>query len=154
MSCRRVKAYAAAQAVGQGAAEIDMVIQIGTAMEGRLDAIEGEIREVVRAAAGTAIKVILECCYLNDAVKRELVERAIAGGATFVKTSTGFGSGGATEDDVRLLCAAAADRIGVKAAGGIRDWPFCQRLLSLGANRIGTSAGPRIIEQWRHSVGL
>ncbi|MFA7535158.1 MAG: deoxyribose-phosphate aldolase [Desulfuromonadales bacterium] len=148
------KAFAAAQAAAQGAEEIDMVIHLGAALAGRLDEVEEEIREVVRAADGTAIKVILECCYLPDALKKALVTRVVAAGAAYVKTSTGFGPGGATEADVRLLSAAADSRIGVKAAGGIRDWSFCQRLLSGGATRIGTSAGPRIVSQWRQAVGL
>lgn len=149
-----VKAFAAARSVAEGAAEVDMVIHPGAALEGKLQAIEEEIREVVRSADGAIVKVILECCYLTEPLKIALVERAVAGGAAFVKTSTGFGPAGATEADVRLLHTAAAGRLDIKAAGGIRDLAFCQRLLAAGATRIGTSAGPHIINQWRQTAGL
>ncbi len=149
-----VKAFAAGRAVASGAGEIDMVIHLGAVREGRLDVVQGEIAEVVRSSHGAAVKVILECCFLDNALKMALMERAIAAGAAFVKTSTGFGPSGATEMDVRLLAGAAAGRIGVKAAGGIRDWPFCCQLLAAGASRIGTSAGPQIIRQWRQEQGL
>ncbi|WP_459861571.1 deoxyribose-phosphate aldolase [Desulfuromonas carbonis] len=118
--------------------EIDMVIHLGAVREGRFDAVTQEIRQVVRAARGAVVKVIIECCYLGDDQKRTLVDCVVAGGAAYVKTSTGFGSGGATLDDVRLLVTAAAGRIQVKAAGGIRDWSACQPLLAAGATRIGT----------------
>jgi deoxyribose-phosphate aldolase len=111
--------------------------------------VEAEIREVVAAARSARVKVILECCYLDDPLKAALVEGVVAAGAAWVKTSTGFGSGGATEADVRLLAAAAAGRIGVKAAGGIRDWTTCRALLAAGATRIGSSAGVSILQQWR-----
>ncbi|GAB6082465.1 hypothetical protein JCM30471_13790 [Desulfuromonas carbonis] len=115
-----------------------MVIHLGAVREGRFDAVTQEIRQVVRAARGAVVKVIIECCYLGDDQKRTLVDCVVAGGAAYVKTSTGFGSGGATLDDVRLLVTAAAGRIQVKAAGGIRDWSACQPLLAAGATRIGT----------------
>jgi deoxyribose-phosphate aldolase len=136
-------------AIAAGATEIDMVIHLGAALEQRLPAIESEIGQIVGAAPGAVVKVILECCYLSDALKRDLVEVAIAGGAGFIKTSTGYGSGGATPEDVRLLVAAAAGRIRVKAAGGIRDGESCRRMLAAGATRIGTSAGVAIVQGWR-----
>lgn len=143
------KAFEAAEAVRGGAAEIDMVIHLGAALDGRLEYIEEEIRRVVEASAGAAVKVILECSALDDRLKRGLTERVVAAGAAFVKTSTGFGAGGATVADVRLLAEAAAGRIGVKAAGGVRDLATFRDLLAAGATRVGTSAGIRIMEEWR-----
>lgn len=143
------KAAEAAAAVAAGATEIDMVIHLGAVFEGRLEAVAEEVRRVVAAARGAEVKVIIECCYLDDGQKRSLVECVINGGAEFVKTSTGFASGGATLADVRLLAAAAAGRIRVKAAGGIRDWAGCRAMLAAGAARIGTSAGIAIVEGWR-----
>jgi len=141
------------EAVAAGAGEIDMVIHLGAAIEGNLEAIETEIREVVKAGRSAAVKIIIECCLLDDSLKKALVERVVAGGAAYVKTSTGFGSGGATVADVRLLAAAAAGRIGVKAAGGIRDWSVCRSMLEAGATRIGSSSGIAIVEQWRQEMG-
>lgn len=143
------KIFEAREAVAAGASEIDMVIQFGAALEGNLDLVEEEIRQVVAVASPARVKVIIECCLLDDVLKRALVERVVAAGAAMVKTSTGFGSGGATPADVQLLATAAAGRIGVKAAGGIRDWPTCRALLAAGATRIGTSSGPAIVAQWR-----
>jgi deoxyribose-phosphate aldolase len=144
-----VKAFEAAEAVAAGAAEIDMVIHLGSVSEGRLEAVQAEIVQVVQAARGAAVKIILECCYLQDAEKEALVHLAVAAGAAYVKTSTGFGPGGATIADVCLLARAAAGRIGVKASGGIRDWTVCREMIEAGATRIGTSSGVAILGQWR-----
>lgn len=141
------------EAVAAGAGEIDLVIQLGAARAGELDLVEAEIRQVVAAARPAPVKVIIECCLFDDARKRELTERVAAGGAAMVKTSTGFAGGGATQADVALLAAVAAGRIGVKAAGGIRDWSACRTLLAAGATRIGTSSGVRIVEEWRSQEG-
>ena len=143
----KVAETAAARAAGAG--EIDMVIHLGAALNGNLKEVEAEIRQVVKAAEGGVVKVIIECCYLPDQLKSDLVECVVAGGAALVKTSTGFGSGGATLADVALLATAARGRIGVKAAGGIRDWATCRELLAAGATRIGTSAGVSILREWR-----
>lgn len=149
-----VKVFEARAAVAAGADEIDMVIHLGQALAGRLDEVETEIREIVAAARSAKVKVILECCYLDDPLKAALTERVVAAGAAFVKTSTGFGTGGAIEADVRLLHAIAGGRIGVKAAGGIRDWACCKTMLAAGATRIGSSSGVAILGQWRQEVGL
>ena len=148
-----VKAFEAAEAVRAGASEIDMVISLGAAKEGCLDRVEEEIRHVVVAAGDARVKVILECSALDDPLKRSLTKIAVRSGAAFVKTSTGFGAGGATLEDVRILADAAGERIGVKASAGIRDLSFCRRLLAAGATRIGTSAGVRIMEEWRRETG-
>ncbi|WP_305041709.1 deoxyribose-phosphate aldolase [Geoalkalibacter sp.] len=149
-----VKAYEAARAVQQGAKEIDMVIGLGAAREGNLRQIGEDIAGVVRAASGAEVKVILECCYFAPDEKRALAEVALAAGAGWLKTSTGFGPGGATLEDVALLLDVSRGRAGVKAAGGIRDWETCRRFLQLGAGRIGTSSGVAILHQWRAAHGL
>ncbi|BCR04392.1 deoxyribose-phosphate aldolase [Desulfuromonas versatilis] len=149
-----VKLRETAVAVASGAREIDMVIHLGAAREGRLGDVEGEIRRIVEEAGEAQVKVIIECCYLDDPLKQALTGCVAAAGAAYVKTSTGFGSGGATLDDVRLLAGAAAGRIGVKAAGGIRDWAGCRDFLQAGATRIGTSAGITIMQQWQLEQGL
>ncbi len=149
-----VKAFETVEAVSAGAEEIDMVIHLGNAHEGRFDLVEQEIRQVVKAADSARVKVIIECCYLDDPQKSLLTQKVVEAGAAYVKTSTGFGSGGATLADVRLLAAEAAGRIGVKAAGGIRDWDSCRSFLEAGATRIGTSAGTAILSQWQEREGL
>jgi deoxyribose-phosphate aldolase len=152
-SSSAVKVFETREAAAAGAGEIDMVIHLGSVLVGCLDAVEKEIREVVTAARTAKVKVIIECCYLDDLLKRALVERVVAAGAAWVKTSTGFASGGATEADVRLLSSAAAGRIGVKSAGGIRDWSCCRTMLEAGATRIGSSSGVEILRQWRQEMG-
>jgi deoxyribose-phosphate aldolase len=153
-SLSAVKVFETAEAVAAGAAEIDMVIPVGNALDGEFAAVEEEIRQVVRAAGMARVKVILECCFLDAARKIALTEAVVRAGAAYVKTSTGFGPGGATIADVELLARIAAGRIGVKAAGGIRDWITCRALLAAGATRIGSSGGVAIVEEWRRESGL
>jgi deoxyribose-phosphate aldolase len=149
-----VKAFETAEAVAAGAAEIDMVIPVGNALDGELAAVEEEIRQVVGAAGTARVKVILECCFFDTARKIALTEAVVRAKAAYVKTSTGFGPGGATIADVELLARVAAGRIGVKAAGGIRDWTVCRALLAAGATRIGSSGGVAIVDEWRRESGL
>jgi len=149
-----VKAFESSRAVASGATELDMVIHLGAAVSGRLEDVEEEIRQVVKAAGGAVVKVIIECCCLTSPLKEALVECVVRGGAGYVKTSTGFAANGATVDDVRLLARAARGRIGVKAAGGIRDWEGFRALIEAGASRIGTSAGVKIFDQWRDRDGI
>lgn len=144
-----IKAEQAAHAVRSGAQEIDMVIPLGAARLGNYGEVADDVRQVVERAEGQLVKVILECCLFDDdAVKRALVEAVIAGGADYVKTSTGFSAAGAVLEDVQLLSAVSAGRLKVKAAGGIRDWPACRSFIEAGAARIGTSAGVAIMQQW------
>jgi deoxyribose-phosphate aldolase len=104
--------------------------------------VQADIREVVKAVEGQAIvKVILETGFLNDAQKREACELAEQAGAHFVKTSTGFGPGGATVDDIRLMRAAVSPHVQVKASGGVRDWATALAMIEAGAARLGTSSG-------------
>lgn len=131
-----------------GCAEIDMVIQIGQALAGEFSVVEEEIAQVVLAAPATKVKVIIECCYLNDAQKIHLTKAVVRAGAAYVKTSSGFGPSGASSVDVRLLARAGEGRVGVKAAGGIRSLEDFQLMREAGASRIGTSAGVEIMQQW------
>ena len=144
-----VKVYETRQAIGSGADEIDMVIHLGAARMADYRSVLGEIRSVVAAAGLAPVKVIVECCLFDSPAKIRLAETVAESGATFIKTSTGFAAAGATKDDVLLLSQVVAGRVSVKAAGGIRDWPTCQSMLAAGAQRIGTSAGVKIMQQWR-----
>lgn len=141
------KATEAAQAVRDGARELDMVCAIGWLKEGLRGAFREDIRGVVEAAEGRDVKVILETCLLNDEEKRRGAEWIRDAGATFVKTSTGFSAGGAAESDVRLLRAVVGPDFGVKASGGIRDIATAHRMIAAGANRLGTSAGVAIVTE-------
>jgi deoxyribose-phosphate aldolase len=143
------KCAATAQAVAAGAREIDMVIPLGAAMEGRLDVVREDVCRVLDAACGHTLKVIIECCYLDNALKEQLVELLADAGVAYVKTSTGFARAGATVEDIRLLHRAAQGRLKVKAAGGIRDWESCRAMLEAGAQRVGTSNGVGIMHQWQ-----
>lgn len=142
------KAHEAAEAVAHGAGEIDMVVNIGAVKSGDFALVEREIAEVVRAATPGLVKVILETCYLTDPEKVDAARAAVAAGAGFVKTSTGFGSGGATLRDVRLLRRTVGDAVGVKASGGIRDVWTAVAMLDAGASRLGTSSSVKIVSQY------
>lgn len=148
------KVFETREACALGAAEIDLVIPLGAALAGDLAMVEAEIARVVAAAQAAPVKVILECCYLTDRQKAALAEIVVTAGAAYVKTSTGFGSGGATLEDVRLLRQVVGARAGVKAAGGIRDLSGFDAMCRAGASRIGSSAGVAIVEAWRQREGL
>jgi len=136
-----------AKAVEDGAAEIDMVLPIGSLLEGNQAVVEQHIAAVVAAAGKqTVVKVIMETGYLNDEQKRLACRISEAAGAGFVKTSTGFGPGGATEEDIRLMRESVSAHIGVKASGGVRDYETAVRMIEAGATRIGTSSGPSIVQ--------
>jgi deoxyribose-phosphate aldolase len=147
-----IKAAEARLAVVQGAHEVDMVINIGAAKAGDWKAVEEDIRAVVAAAAGASagkatVKVIIETCYLSDAEKAKACEAALRAGANFVKTSTGFGTGGATPEDVRLMKKAVGGKLKVKASGGVRTYHDAILMLDAGADRIGASSGVAIIAE-------
>ncbi len=141
------KAFEAIQAVNDGADELDMVINIGMLISGRDDVITDEITQVVQAAGGRTVKVILECCYLNRQQMAAGCEAAVSAGASFVKTSTGFGSGGASAEDVRFLRSQVGPEIGVKASGGIRTLAGVMAMIAAGANRLGTSSTQKILAE-------
>ncbi|MBI4571908.1 MAG: deoxyribose-phosphate aldolase [candidate division NC10 bacterium] len=141
-----VKAHAAELAVRDGAAEVDMVMNIGRLKSGRSQAVADEIAQVVRAIPGIPVKVILETCFLTDNDKIVACRLVRDSGAAFVKTSTGVKpAGGATIADIRLLRATVGPDFGVKASGGIRTLADALALLEAGANRLGTSASPAIL---------
>lgn len=141
-----IKVHEAVESVRDGATEIDMVINIGALKDRKLSLVEKEIEEVVRNT-GVPVKVILETCYLTDEEKATVCRMAMNAGASFVKTSTGFGPGGATIEDIRLMRKIVGNRIGVKAAGGIRTLSDLIAMVEAGANRIGTSSGAKIAEE-------
>jgi deoxyribose-phosphate aldolase len=142
-----VKAEEARQAIEAGASEIDMVINIGELKSGAYDMVIEDIQDVVSAAlpANAVVKVIIETCLLTEEEKVAACVLAKLACADFVKTSTGFSSGGATVDDVKLMRQIVGKEMGVKAAGGIRTWEDAQTMLMAGANRLGTSAGVNIV---------
>src|SRR5258708_16610939 len=144
-----VKARAAAIAVGEGAGEIDMVMNFGALKSGLSALVATEIESIVVAVQGVPVKVIIEAAALSDSEKELACRLACDAGAAFVKTSTGFHpSGGATVADVRLMRAIVRSGVGGKASGGIRNHADARAMLDAGANRIGTSATAAIIEQW------
>ncbi len=134
------KVFETADAVQNGADEIDMVIHVGAAKAGDYDAIEAEIRAVRTACEGKVLKVIIETCLLTDEEKIALCGVVSRSGADFIKTSTGFSRGGATREDIALFAAHIAPHLKMKAAGGIRSWQDAEDYLNLGCERLGTSA--------------
>lgn len=140
------KFYEAEEALENGADELDMVINIGALKSKDYEYVESEIKRVVNLAGRKLVKVILETCYLTDEEKITACKIAEASGAGFVKTSTGFGPGGATVEDVKLMRQVVGDRLGVKASGGIRTLEDALKMISAGANRIGTSSGKAIVD--------
>jgi len=147
------KRYETEVAIDLGAQEIDLVLNIGRLKDGDDRAVFREIRDVVEAAQGVWVKVILETCLLSEEEKIRACSLSVEAGARFVKTSTGFGSGGATVEDVRLMRQAVGSAFGVKASGGIRDTATALAMLEAGANRLGTSSGVAIVNGHAVAVG-
>ena len=139
------KAAEAASCAAMGAEELDMVIHVGAAKVGDWALVQRDIEGVVKAAAGHTVKVIIETCLLTDEEKVKACEAAKAAGAHFVKTSTGFSTGGATTHDIALMRKTVGPEMGVKASGGIRDYETAMAMIEAGANRIGASAGIAIV---------
>lgn len=132
-------------AIEHGADEIDMVMNVGFLKGEWYEAVTTEIAEVKKAIGSCVLKVILEICYLTDEEIRKACQLAIKAKADFVKTSTGFGSGGATEDAVKIMREEVGDRLKIKASGGIRDLETTTKYIEMGAYRIGTSSGVAIV---------
>ncbi|MPW39715.1 deoxyribose-phosphate aldolase [Thermococcus sp. 101 C5] len=149
-----VKVFEAKKALEDGADELDMVINIGALKDKDYEYVKNDIAEVVKVAheKGAVVKVIIETCYLTDEEKEIACKLAMEAGADFVKTSTGFGTGGATVEDVRLMRRIVGDKLGVKAAGGIRTYEQAMAMIEAGANRIGTSSGVKIVEEARQKA--
>jgi deoxyribose-phosphate aldolase len=152
-----VKVAEALTALEEGAREVDLVMNISEALSGEWEMVEEDFITVVSAVRDwerltlkgpVIVKVILETPYLDDDRKAEACRRAASAGLDFVKTATGLGPGGATVEDVRLMRSVVGTDLGVKAAGGIRTWEQARAMLEAGANRIGTSSGPEIIEDF------
>ncbi len=150
LSSSAVKAHEASTVLAEGAQEIDMVMNFSALRSGEPDLVRNDIIAVVGEAKqfskGVVVKVILENCYLSDEQKIQACVLAAEAGADYVKTSTGFGTGGATVEDVRLMRKAVGQNLGVKAAGGIRTLDQALKMVEAGANRIGTSASVSIVE--------
>jgi len=143
---KEVKAYETRRAILDGAREIDMVMNIGAMKSGDLRLVEEDMREVKETCGSRVVtKVILETALLSDEEKVEACRIAKKAGMDFVKTSTGFGPGGATVEDVALMRSVVGERMGVKASGGIRDTETAKRMVAAGATRIGASASVKIV---------
>jgi deoxyribose-phosphate aldolase len=144
-----VKAFEAAESARAGATEVDMVINVGALKAGNREYVENDIRAVAEAAHnnGAILKVIIETALLSRDEKIAACELSVAAGADFVKTSTGFSTAGATAEDVTLMRSVVGDKLGVKAAGGIRTAADAVAMLQAGANRIGASASVAIIKE-------
>jgi deoxyribose-phosphate aldolase len=144
----RAKAYEAETAVKDGATELDMVLNIGALKSGDIRGAAADIENVRRAAgAGVILKVIIETCLLTDPEKIQACETARDAGADFVKTSTGFSTGGATLTDVALIRKTVSPQLGIKASGGIKSWSDALAMIKAGASRIGTSSGVEIVSR-------
>ncbi len=149
----KTKVAEAVEAVARGGRVLDMVINVSRLKSGDHDLVRQDIAEVVRATPSAEHKVILETCLLTQQEKHTACRLVVEAGADYVKTSTGFAAAGATVEDVALMKAAVAGRAKVKASGGIRDWKTAQSMLEAGADRIGTSASLKILEEWKSSQG-
>lgn len=145
------KVFETEDVILKGAGEVDYVVNIGAIKSGKWDYVEDEMQRIVEVCNrhNVTSKVIFENCYLTDDEKRKLCEIALRVKPTFIKTSTGFGTGGATLEDVRLMKYCVGDAVQIKAAGGIRNVHDALAFLEAGASRLGTSAGVEIIEEYK-----
>ena len=149
-----VKGFEAARVVGEGACEVDMVINVGALKSGDYRLVEADIASVTEVShrAGALVKVIIEAALLSDDEKVKACVLSRVAGADFVKTSTGFGPGGATVADVALMRRVVGSRMGVKAAGGVRDFESAKAMIEAGADRIGASVGVKIVQESQQAV--
>lgn len=149
-SCTKSKVYEASNALNDGADEIDMVINIGWLKSKRPLLIIHDIAEVKKILGNKVLKVIIETCYLSEKEKKTASELSVKAGADYVKTSTGFGTGGATPEDVILINKTVHGKAEVKVSGGIRDFETAMKYIKLGVSRIGTSSGIKIVTGFHH----
>lgn len=149
------KVFETRDVIEKGAGEVDYVVNLVELKSGNWDYVEEEMRRIVEVCneKGITSKVIFENCFLTDEEKRHLCEIALKVGPTFIKTSTGFGTGGATVEDVRLMKSCVGDKIKVKAAGGVRTAEQALAMIEAGADRIGTSCGITIVEEFKAMQG-
>lgn len=145
------KVFEAEFALSDGANEIDYVVNVSDVKDGKWDLVKAEMAKMTEICHfhNAGCKVIFENCYLTKEEIRRLAEIAKEVKPDFIKTSTGFGTGGATPEDVRLMKETVGDAVKVKAAGGIRDWASCKAMIEAGAERIGASAGKQILDEFR-----
>ncbi|VAW14236.1 Deoxyribose-phosphate aldolase [hydrothermal vent metagenome] len=141
------KIFEAMEGIKNGADEIDMVVNIGWLKSGEYSLVRNEISQIKKAIGDKILKVIIETCYLTTEEKQKACQLAVEAKADFVKTSTGFGSGGATFEDVELMKNSVGDKAKIKASGGIKDRETALRYIKLGALRLGTSSGISIVEE-------
>ena len=139
------KLFETREALHNGASEIDMVVNLGDVKEGNFDKVTQEIRELKKACGDKILKVIIETCYLTEEEKIELCHCVTDGGADFIKTSTGFGSAGATFDDIKLFRKHIGPGVKIKAAGGIRTYEDIVTYIELGCDRLGCSAAIKVL---------
>ncbi|MCI8995691.1 MAG: deoxyribose-phosphate aldolase [Lachnospiraceae bacterium] len=144
---RAAKIFEAKDAVKNGAAEVDMVINLGDVKDGRFDVVQEEIRQIHEACEGRILKVIIETCLLTQEEKIRMCQVVTDGGAQFIKTSTGFSTGGATFEDVELMKQHVGPQVRIKAAGGISSFDDAERFVQLGASRLGTSRLVKLMKQ-------
>ncbi len=151
-----IKIAEAKQALADGCEELDMVVNISQVLSGNWDYVGGEVKAIVDLAhdAGQKVKVIFENCYLNDDQKIRLCEICSAANADWVKTSTGYGTGGATIEDLKLMVAHTPDHVQVKAAGGVRDFETLKQVRALGVTRCGASGTRQMMDECRTALGL
>ena len=145
-STTETKVFEAANAIENGADEVDMVINVGHLKDKRYDIILNEIKAIKAACGDKILKVIIETCLLTDEEKIKMCEIVSDSGADFIKTSTGFAGGGATFDDIKLFAAHVAPHLKIKAAGGIKSLDDAEKFLELGASRLGTSSVIKIVK--------
>ena len=141
-----VKVFEAEQAIAEGAGEVDMVVNLGDVKNGDYDKVLAEIAALRRAAGDKVLKVIVETCYLTEEEKIRLCELVTEAGADYIKTSTGFGTGGATREDVALFKAHIGPGVKIKAAGGISSLQDAEDFMALGADRLGTSRIVKLVK--------
>jgi deoxyribose-phosphate aldolase len=141
----QVKLAEATQAIEEGAQEIDMVMNLGWLKEQYYSKVEQEISAIKKSIGTNVLKVIVETCYLSEEEKKTITQLIGNAGADFIKTSTGFGTGGATLEDVLLMKSEKTDKLRIKASGGIKDYSSALKFIEAGADRIGTSSGIAIV---------
>ncbi len=150
---KEAKVFEAEKCIADGANEIDMVLNIGFLKDGRYEEVEEEIREIKEAIGDNVLKVIFENCYLTKDEIEVASQLAVNAKADFVKTSTGFGTGGATFEDVEIMKSIVGDKAQIKAAGGVRDLETAQKYIDMGVTRLGTSSGVSLVTTGKSKEG-
>ncbi|PRR80876.1 deoxyribose-phosphate aldolase [Clostridium vincentii] len=143
---KSTKIFETQDAIKNGADEIDMVINLGYVKENRFDLVEDEIRDIRKVCGSKILKVIIETCFLSEEEKIKMCEVVTRAGADYIKTSTGFGTGGATKEDLELMKKHVGPNVKIKAAGGVRDLETAELFINIGASRLGTSSVVKIIK--------